>query len=85
MISGNVIRDEADDTVTNTLAEVVAQFNDLLGGKVGVDNLGAGTVDATENWWGNDKGPGSGGSTSVGGDGIFYMPFLTRPVSEAGN
>jgi hypothetical protein len=85
VISGNMIQDEADDIVTNTPAEVVAHFNDLLGGNVGVKNLGAGTVDATENWWGKDKGPGSGGSTSVGGNGISDTPFLTRPVTEAGN
>jgi hypothetical protein len=43
--------------VTNTPADVDLHFNDLLGGNIGVDNLGTGTVDATQNWWGCAKGP----------------------------
>ena len=50
VISENVIDNEAEDIITNTSALVAAHLNDLLGGQIGVDNLGSGTVDATENW-----------------------------------
>lgn len=59
VISGNVITDEAEDVVANTPAQLNGHLNDLLGGRVGVDNLGQGTVDAAENWWGSPGGPGA--------------------------
>jgi parallel beta-helix repeat protein len=83
VISGNSIQGEDDDIVTNTSGEVAIHFNNLLGGKLGVNNLGGGAVDATENWWGNARGPGAGGGTSIGGNGIIFNPFLTNPVSGA--
>jgi hypothetical protein len=82
VISGNIIQSEADDIVTKTPAEVAVHFNDLLGGKTGLNNLGAGTVDATNNWWGSDEGPGTSGSRSVQGSGVSFTPFLTKPVSQ---
>ena len=85
VISGNSIQGEDDDIVTNTSGEVAIHFNNLLGGKLGVNNLGGGAVDATENWWGNGRGPGAGGGTSIGGNGIIFNPFLTNPVSGAQN
>jgi nitrous oxidase accessory protein NosD len=85
VISGNFIQGEDDDIVTNTPGEVAIHFNDLLGGNVGVNNLGAGSVDATENWWGNSKGPGTGKATSVGGNGISFDPFLTSPATGTEN
>jgi hypothetical protein len=52
VISQNIVKDEAVGIVTNTPTQVNAHLNDLLGHSIGVDNLGTGTVDATENWWG---------------------------------
>jgi hypothetical protein len=80
LISGNVIEDEAEDIVTKTPAEVNVHFNDLLGGHVGVDNIGTGTVDATENWWGSPRGPGAEGSTKVEGPDVSFTPWLFFPV-----
>jgi hypothetical protein len=85
VISGNFIQGEDDDIVRNTPGEVAIHFNDLLGGNVGVNNLGTGAVDATDNWWGNSKGPGAGGASSVGGSGISFNPFLTSPATRAEN
>ena len=52
LIIGNVINDEAVDIATNTPAQVNVHLNDILGMRIGVDNLDkSGTVDATENWW----------------------------------
>ena len=51
---------------------------------MGVDNLGAGSVDATENWWGCGKGPGVRGCTTVSGANVTTTPFVTQPVQSAG-
>jgi parallel beta-helix repeat protein len=82
VISENVIDDEAVDIVTKTPAQVAVHLNDLLDGKIGVDNIGAGTVDATENWWGCPGGPGEEECTTVSGPGISYTPWLIHPIHE---
>ena len=46
---------------------------------IGIDNIGAGTVDATENWWNCDDGPGSGSCASVTGSGVSTTPWLFAP------
>jgi hypothetical protein len=80
VITGNVIEDEAVDLATKTPAQVNVHLNDLLGEKIGVDNLGTGTVDATENWWGSPGGPGVEEATSVSGPGVFFTPWLRHPI-----
>jgi hypothetical protein len=82
VIAHNVIKDEAEDIVTKTPAEVDIHFNDLLGGNIGVENLGAGIADATENWWGCFNGPTTAGCTSVKGNGVSFTPWLTHPIFE---
>jgi hypothetical protein len=82
VISENVIDNEAEDIVTNTSALVAAHLNDLLGGQIGVDNRGSGTVDATENWWGSPGGPGKGGATTANGTGVSFTPWLRHPIQE---
>jgi parallel beta-helix repeat protein len=81
IISGNVIDGEAEDIVTNTPALVAAHINDLLGGQIGVDNLGSGTVDATENWWGSPGGPGKQGATTTKGT-VSFTPWLIHPIGQ---
>ena len=80
VISGNVIYHEQDDIVTNTPAQVDVHLNDLVGAPVGLANIGPGTVDATENWWGSPGGPGRRGATAVSGSGVNYTPWLTFPI-----
>ncbi len=80
IISGNVIENEAVDIVINTPAKVDAYFNDLLGGKIGVDNLGTGTVNAITNYWGCFAGPGATGCSTVSGPGVTFVPFLRIPA-----
>ncbi len=82
VISENVIDDEAVDIATKTPAQVNVHLNDLLGEKIGVDNLGTGTVDATENWWGSPGGPGVEEATSVSGPGVFFTPWLRYPIRK---
>jgi Right handed beta helix region len=85
VISGNVIENESVDLSANTPAEVDVHFNDLLGMKIGVDNIGAGTVDATENWWGSPRGPNSKGATTTEGSGISVSPWLSGPIPAVQN
>jgi len=79
VISQNVIKNEADDIVANTPAFVDVHLNDLLGKQTGVNNVGAGTVDATQNWWGCSGGPGANGCAGVAGSGGVFTPWLTKP------
>lgn len=85
VIALNVIKDEAEDVVTKTPAEVTVHFNDLLGGNIGVYNLGTGTADAAENWWGCSNGPTRAGCTTVQGNGVSFTPWLTHPIFEIQN
>jgi parallel beta-helix repeat protein len=85
IISENVIDDEAVDIATKTPAQVNVHLNDLLGEKIGVDNLGTGTVDATENWWGCPGGPGAEECTTVSpvsGTGVAFTPWLRQPIPK---
>jgi len=75
VISGNQIDNETDDVVANTPGEVDLHFNDLLGGQTGVDNLGTGLVNATNNYWGCFNGPGTTGC-STASSGVTFVPFL---------
>jgi nitrous oxidase accessory protein NosD len=51
---------------------------------VGIDNLGAAAVDATENWWNCALGPGgAGGCASVMGSGVMTSPWLTAPYTPS--
>jgi hypothetical protein len=43
-----VIKDEADDIVANTPASVDVHLNNFLGKQIGVNSMGAGTINATE-------------------------------------
>jgi hypothetical protein len=82
IISENVIDDEGVDIATKTPAQVNVHLNDLLGEKIGVDNLGTGTVDATENWWGCPGGPGAKECTTVSGTGVAFTPWLRQPIPK---
>jgi parallel beta-helix repeat protein len=79
VIWGNVIENEAVDVTVNTPGDVELHFNDLLGDEVGVENLGTGSVDAINNWWGCPAGPGSPKCSSASGTGITFIPFLKHP------
>ena len=62
--------------------------NDIAGnGDYGVYNGGIGTLDATDNWWGNDSGPTHTGNPSGTGDEVSdlvdYEPWLVASVEKA--
>jgi hypothetical protein len=80
VITGNAITSEQIDIAANNAGIVDAHLNNLLGTKIGVDNLGKGTVNATENWWGCAGGPGAAGCSKIAGKGVTFIPFLTKPA-----
>jgi len=82
-ISQNIIRNEAVDVAINTPSRVDVHLNSLLGKPTGLANLGPGSVDATENWWGCPMGPGSPGCSAVSGPNVIIQPWLTQPVVTA--
>ncbi len=79
VISQNVIEHEGYDIVANTPATVIAHLNNLLGKATGVDNIGKGSVDATENYWGCAKGPEDSACSDVKGPKVLFTPWLVKP------
>ena len=75
----NTIDGEADDVVLNTPAEAQVNFNDFLDAQYGVDNIGTGTANASQNWWGCSGGPSAAGCALAGGPGVQFVPWLTSP------
>jgi parallel beta-helix repeat protein len=74
VIAQNTVKDEHDAIVANTPAPVNPHLNNLLG-DFGVENIGSGTVDATNNYWGCFNGPGSSGCSKTSGN-VTFAPFL---------
>jgi parallel beta-helix repeat protein len=85
MISQNVITQQSFDIVINVPATdnvpaVQIHLNDIGGDQVGVQNAGAGQVDATQNWWGCSDGPNANGCTTISGTGVLFTPWLRKPL-----
>jgi nitrous oxidase accessory protein NosD len=80
LVSQNTFEDEAIDVAINAPSgQVNVHFNNLSSRAIGVDNLGTGAVDATENWWHCPSGPGKGQCSSVAGPNVWFTPWLTSP------
>jgi parallel beta-helix repeat protein len=83
VISQNVFEDEAVDVAFKAPSgQVNAHLNDFNSWAIGVDNLGTGTVDATQNWWHCPGGPGSKKCATVAGPGVVFTPWLTSPFNN---
>lgn len=80
VVAQNQIEREEIAIAVRTPAHVALHLNDLDNHRIGVANLGTGSVDATENWWGCAAGPGSQGCADVEGPAIDDVPALSRPV-----
>lgn len=80
IIAQNDIRDESIGVAFNAPAgsTLITHFNDFGGRLTGIDNLGSGSIDATNNWWGCANGP-SAHCSWTKGTGITTTPWLTRP------
>jgi len=82
-VSQNEISDEAIAVAFNAPSgQLNAHFNNFRIKGLGVDNIGAATVDATENWWKCSKGPGANGCAGVTGAGVTVAPWLTAPFDQ---
>jgi len=86
IVSQNFIKDEQVDVGVNTPTEVLVNLNNLYatGLNYGVDNLGTGNVNATENWWGCPGGPGSNGCSIYNGPNVLVAPWLTTLFTHLG-
>jgi parallel beta-helix repeat protein len=76
VISENVIRYEADAIVVNTPAEVNIHLNRFFQNEIGVNNIGPGSANATENYWGCSTGPSSDKCAKVAGPRVLWKPWL---------
>jgi hypothetical protein len=85
VITQNVIENEAIDVAVSTPAgvEVQVHLNNFGPNSIGIDNIGLGTVNATQNWWGCPLGPGAGGCASVTGSGVLDNSWLAFPFLSA--
>ena len=79
----NTIVNEAVDVVMNNPGGMQVHLNNLLGGGIGVNNLGKGSVDASMNYFGCSGGPGTTGCSTVTGSTLISAPFLSAPVVSA--
>jgi hypothetical protein len=81
IFAGNTIANESYDIAVKVPALVQVEFNSFSGTGYGVDNLGAGHVDATDNWWGCELGPLFGGSScaKLVGLGVQFSTWLLGP------
>ena len=78
VITQNTFKAEGIDIAVATTGGVTVRFNSLFDA-VGVANLGAGSVDATLNWWKCSGGPDANGCSTVTGSGVLTTPWLTKP------
>jgi hypothetical protein len=82
----NIITQEAIDVAFKAPeGEMDVHFNKFGQNSIGVDNLGAATIDATENWWNCPGGPGAAGCATVSGSNVMDMPWLTSAALTVAN
>ena len=80
IVSQNTIEDEAFDVVVNTPAQVDVHLNNFHPRSVSVANIGPGSANAAENWWGCPAGPmAKHDCATVSGANVLFDPWLTRP------
>ena len=81
VISQNVIEGEDIGVVMKTVdasTDIQVHFNSLAS-DIGVQNLGQGSISATENWWKCTGGPGARGCANVDGPNVTVDPALPKP------
>jgi hypothetical protein len=78
IIVGNTIQNESIDVVANTPAAVEIHLNNLLGStSVGVQNLGTGVANATQNYWGCPGGANASKCSTAGAGVAIAAPVTT--------
>ncbi len=81
VVAENVISQEMIALAFNAPSGQVAAFLNNFMSPTGVDNLGAGTVNATQNWWGCAGGPNTA-CGMVSGSGVTSSAWLTSPFTS---
>jgi len=87
-ITGTVIaqntfeREAIDIGFTAPAGQLNVHFNNFSTG-IGIDNLGAAPVDATENWWNCSAGPTGKRCSTIQGSNVTFTPWLTWPFAGA--
>jgi hypothetical protein len=80
VVSQNVFENESIDVAFKApSSQLSAHFNNFNASATGVDNLGTGTVNATENWWGCLLGPGQRRCATAAGPNVYFLPWLLSP------
>lgn len=86
VVSQNIITQEAIGVAFKAPeGEMAVHFNKFGPHSIGVENLGTGTIDATENWWNCPRGPGAAGCATTSGSNVMDMPWLTSPAQTVAN
>lgn len=86
LIASNMFQGESFDVGVSMPGRVSVEFNNLLGLGVGVQNFGAGMVDASQNFWGCVNGPTQTGSCSMAvGNNLSATPWLQTPIPSQPN
>jgi hypothetical protein len=82
VITQNSITQESIGLAVNAPATVTASLNNISASLFGVDIIGQGTVNATQNWWGGPctNGPNTAGCEVVSA-GVLVTPWLTSPFT----
>ncbi len=76
--TGIAVGYDDDDT-----SVVTANYNNIFGNDMGIDNLSSVEVDAENNWWGDPSGPNhSPGEGDPVSDNVDYDPWLTQPYGD---
>jgi hypothetical protein len=81
VITQNVFKREDIDIAINAVpgSSIAAHLNSFTA-QTGIDNMAAGSIDATLNWWKCSKGPDAHGCSGVEGTGVLTDPWLTHPA-----
>ena len=86
VIAENTFGDEAIDVAFKAnVGQLSAHLNNFGPHAVGVENLGSGTINATDNWWNCPKGPGANGCSTTSGPNLWVSPWLTTPFQGDGH
>lgn len=87
VISQNVFGDESIDVAFKVpTGQANVHLNSFTTKGVGVENLGTGSIDATDNWWHCPSGPGGKGScASASGPNVMTSPWLSSPFVSGNN
>lgn len=81
IIAGNTISQEYLGMGFQAPGRVSAYLNNIMGTTIGVGNFGAGTVSATQDWWGCPGGPTVLGCSIVSGS-VITSAWLTSPFNS---